>query len=389
MLDENGQPIRKDPADLIAPVAISNNLQSQLKAFELSNQIQDRKSVETGSLDNITNDMGLQIQGEFRSGTGEPGDGFTGVRIGWPGFSYIESDWNIVGVNNDLLEFGLSAANGKAYFAGGAGTIDKDGINLEGMRKAIEHHYLRPSTGYNYWARSELFQTQVMPAPDYRIRYTEHGPADYATNGGFETGDFTGHTITVVPPDTFVVDSVDVFDGVYSAHAHLSGSDVDSPRVVDIETAVGSIFPATPGNYYSVKLQYKFICDQFADHTLILGISWKDGGGSEISLDQGWVQNDPSTGVIDWTQVEGILQAPPLTVNAAYVVEFRVDASSYPGMIFNTDLFLDDIDIRALVAYKALSLGQSGIFGIDETSVKNLMSGGGGGGAPNILFDGM
>lgn len=71
-------------------------------------------------------------QGEFRAGTGTPGvgGGFTGVRLGYPPFSYLSTDWNFVGVAADVLQFGLSASDGKAYFAAGTAVIDSAGITL-------------------------------------------------------------------------------------------------------------------------------------------------------------------------------------------------------------------------------------------------------------------
>lgn len=87
-------------------------------------------TVVTG-LSDITKRLGLVTAGEFRTGNDkEPGFGFTGVRIGYPPFSYESQDWNVVGVNNDVLQFGLSATDGKAYFGAGSAIIDENGVAL-------------------------------------------------------------------------------------------------------------------------------------------------------------------------------------------------------------------------------------------------------------------
>jgi hypothetical protein len=80
------------------------------------------------TLENITNDMGLQMSGEFRTGNGlEPGSGFSGVRMGSPGFSYAGGTWGLAGVNNDVLEIGLDYVTGKFYAGNGSITLDSTG----------------------------------------------------------------------------------------------------------------------------------------------------------------------------------------------------------------------------------------------------------------------
>jgi hypothetical protein len=83
------------------------------------------------NLSAISNQMGLQIAGEFRSGNGKvPGDGFTGGRFGWPGFSYGSDTWFLAGVLNDVLQVGLSLTDGKIYAGGGTVVISSSGIDI-------------------------------------------------------------------------------------------------------------------------------------------------------------------------------------------------------------------------------------------------------------------
>jgi hypothetical protein len=81
-------------------------------------------------LSDITNQMGLQIAGEFRTGTGVPGDGFTGGRFGYPGFTYGSTSYFLAGVANDVLQVGLSLTDGKIYAGAGDITMDINGISL-------------------------------------------------------------------------------------------------------------------------------------------------------------------------------------------------------------------------------------------------------------------
>lgn len=82
-------------------------------------------------LSEISQSLGLVLAGEFRVGNQKPpGSGFTGVRMAYPGMTYSSSLWNIVGVNNDVLQFGLSAADGKAYAGAGSVLLGSEGVSI-------------------------------------------------------------------------------------------------------------------------------------------------------------------------------------------------------------------------------------------------------------------
>lgn len=82
-------------------------------------------------LSQITDNAGLFLAGEFRSGNGlEPGAGFTGGRFGWPGFSYGGTTYFLAGLTNDVLQVGLSLQDGKVYAGAGAVIIDVNGIAI-------------------------------------------------------------------------------------------------------------------------------------------------------------------------------------------------------------------------------------------------------------------
>ena len=82
-------------------------------------------------LSEISQSLGLVLAGEFRVGNQKPpGSGFTGVRMAYPGMTYGGSLWNIVGVNNDVLQFGLSAVDGKAYAGAGSVLLGSEGVSI-------------------------------------------------------------------------------------------------------------------------------------------------------------------------------------------------------------------------------------------------------------------
>jgi hypothetical protein len=61
------------------------------------------------SLSNISSNAGNIFSGELRFGNGKaPGQGFSGVRIGYPSFTYNGSQWNLATVSNDILAVGFN-----------------------------------------------------------------------------------------------------------------------------------------------------------------------------------------------------------------------------------------------------------------------------------------
>lgn len=107
----------------------------ELKA-DIVTQLSQRKILPTqvsitSGLSEISEKLGLIQAGEFRVGNGvDPSRGFSGVRMGYPPFTYNSELWHLVGVLNDVLQFGLSADNGKAYFGGGVNILDQYGIHV-------------------------------------------------------------------------------------------------------------------------------------------------------------------------------------------------------------------------------------------------------------------
>ena len=87
-------------------------------------------TVVTG-LSDISEKLGLIQAGEFRSGNRvSPGDGFSGVRIGYPGFTYGSNLYNIAGVDADTLQFGLRSSDGVGIFGGGNVTLSDGGLRI-------------------------------------------------------------------------------------------------------------------------------------------------------------------------------------------------------------------------------------------------------------------
>ena len=143
------------------------------------------------SLDEMSDDMGLLKAGEFRSGNGVvPGDGFSGVRISYPPMSYPASDtsdsarWNIAGVDQDTIQFGLRASDGAAIAGGGAVSLDYTGLTIhQGQSYAEAIKWIDPTgwagqsaTDTNTWLASiEAFNDNPGGNEDIDVRFRSYG----------------------------------------------------------------------------------------------------------------------------------------------------------------------------------------------------------------------
>jgi len=109
------------------------NLQYSVESLPSKIQIPATQIKIVTGLSEISEDLGTILAGEFRAGNKlEPGKGFSGMRMAYPAMTYGDDLWNLVGVNNDALQFGVSADDGKLYAGGGAVVLDATGLRIIG-----------------------------------------------------------------------------------------------------------------------------------------------------------------------------------------------------------------------------------------------------------------
>jgi|10_taG_2_1085330.scaffolds.fasta_scaffold00110_34 hypothetical protein len=82
-------------------------------------------------LSQITDDVGDINKANIMVGNGKQrGDGWNGVGIFYPPVAYGSDTWNLVGVNNDVLQVGISATTGKLLAGAGSVVIGASGITI-------------------------------------------------------------------------------------------------------------------------------------------------------------------------------------------------------------------------------------------------------------------
>jgi len=80
-------------------------------------------------LSDISESLGIIRAGEFRAGNNaDPNGGFSGMRMIYPPAVYNSELWNLVGVNNDVMQFGVRASDGKLIAGGGNVVLDSSGV---------------------------------------------------------------------------------------------------------------------------------------------------------------------------------------------------------------------------------------------------------------------
>jgi hypothetical protein len=188
-----------------------------------------------GGLSDISEDLGLIKAGEFRSGVGIPGKnfgtytGFTGVRIGSPGWTYDSTRYAIVGLNQDVLKFGLSVEDGSILAQLGtiAGwtindtQITKGNLIIDSSVPAIQTvDYSPGSIGFSINGAGDADFANVRVRGEIRATVLAYNEltATAGSQGVFKSaGRLKADVATLTSPTTFTIDIEDPASG----HAQL------------------------------------------------------------------------------------------------------------------------------------------------------------------------
>jgi len=117
-------------------LAVEGNFLSRLAALENRIRALEARGVEVGAIDELGDNLGIMRSGAFIAGTGDPNsstDPFTGVAMMSPGVDPAGTgdEWNLVGMNNGVVQAGISAADGKFYAGAGGVILDSEGVTLD------------------------------------------------------------------------------------------------------------------------------------------------------------------------------------------------------------------------------------------------------------------
>lgn len=234
-----------------------------------------------GGLSDLSENLGLISAGEFRAGNqNPPGSSFSGMRMAYPAMTYGSELWNLVGVENDVLQFGVSAVDGKLYAGGGAIILDADGIKINTpLTSDLDASPVLSFWGYPYTNEDEdkfativanhqgganAFELAVAATPSYQYAYLylvgggnslltlSSGPAGYA-HMQYQSPSWYGAQFEinseVMIRDMLKVGSSDSVGGNYIAFTGIPSSDVTVPDYPP-DTYVGVLWCDTSGNLW-------------------------------------------------------------------------------------------------------------------------------------------
>lgn len=176
---------------------VANNYLSLINDVSSRLQLLERADISAESLAEISEDLGVIRAGRFvaaASGTdlgsdanGNPTLGnLTGTAMLWPGVLIGTEVFTIVGAVNGNFEFGLSALDGTAVFAAGAGTIDSTGITMQGLFYPLQ--FTAVNAGFQRTAQFGMTLLAGSLIPNLQWYQSAPAGSNVVLNGNAESG---------------------------------------------------------------------------------------------------------------------------------------------------------------------------------------------------------
>lgn len=164
-------------------------------------------------------DLGTIFKGNFiatNNNTMPDDPNFTGVYMSVEGFEFNGEIYNIAGILNGGLQFGFNATAGRAVFLNGSAVLGSDGIDVTDELKWIIRQ-TATSGGQTRVGKFAMAVPTGETVPALELSMSSPPASEMMTNGGFESGDFTGWNKTTEVNGVWSIDSLVRAEGLYSA----------------------------------------------------------------------------------------------------------------------------------------------------------------------------
>lgn len=304
----------------------------RLNDIEQSMRASFYNPLQVDRLDQISQDLGIQIAGEFISPapsatSADPTNvGFTGSAQGGYGWAFLNNTWNWVVVKKGILSVGASI-DGDFLAAQGEYTINEDGTLSSGL--TFLHRFTADYGGYTRQGYIGMLVPDGGTKPSMRIYFQEPAATNLVVNGSFDAGDETSWTDTNTSWDVAA-------DATYGYAATHDKTDVGCPPTLTQNVAV------SPSVQYSFTWASKVTSGYFKPKVELV---WLNAGAGVIRTDT-IIGNSGAA----WAEQTNIITSPALTAS--------VTIKAYPGEIF-TAAVVSGFSLYALTAFSAIDFYDS------------------------------
>lgn len=335
-------------SDFIASLDESS-LQNVVKELQRRVSALEQRVVMVNALDEFgTDDLGDMRQGSFGAVDSEGR-----LRLLMSAVNMLEEygiDAHFAGFDEDgIPTFWLSADDGSGTFCNGQAKIGSEGITISQINYLIEQ-IMNDGTieriGYlGGWSKPGSTE----PCFGLRIN-ADADVTELVTNGGFESGDFTGWTKTTESNGTWAVDS-DAYEGNYAAHFSANNK-LEKTGVLTLDRI--SVTELT--NYHVTAAIKAVLAAEVVGHAKIQ-VKWYDAasGGTLLKTDQ--VAYIETATAINYTNFVTTLVAPVGALSCEFVctaykhayatrnlaIDVHFDGISLKSVSLNSTLYFDHL----------------------------------------------
>ncbi|BCY18697.1 hypothetical protein hrd7_25460 [Leptolinea sp. HRD-7] len=285
-----------------------DNLLNVVRDMQQQLQQLAQREVAFNRLDEITSDLGDQRAGRFlalASGVEPTDPDANGSFMSALGELFGDILINLGVVKDGQLQFGFGPDEG--VFSGGKGRINSLGILMDGL------NFLIRQTATNNDVQRIGKLSMLLPdgetIPAFALEYTSSASTELLTNGGAETGDFTGWPVSSESNGTWSVTDQGAYDGGYCFIFTPTAANNFGVLVADLMAVTGL-------KNYLVSGRCIINGDGSTSRRVI--VEWLNSGATVIRTD---TLIPTEYGGIGWNFFEKMFEAPAAAVNARVVLE--------------------------------------------------------------------
>ena len=335
--------------DYLSSSSVEGNILQQIDELKRRLAALENGDIQAQQLSELTDNMGDIRAGRFIAlSTGqEPTDAdASGCFVSADAETFSQGDFNIGGVNNGVLQFGVDAQTGKAIFAAGETELGEDGI--VSFAEGIAHQQITGAANYRTHLGALLPRGLSLHSGYLESFNGFEESASLVTNYSFETGDLTGWalsggaglTLTVTDDTNYVNSQPPYFEGSYGLQ--VSGTTASTGFVSS------NTFNVTGGARYFVEAFLKYLTgSSTGDSLYTCYIRWYDAGANLLASDVFGVLSIQAEEA-EFSRKAGMFIAPMAATTA--LIDF---AFAPMGAV---DLAIDDVYVIAITSGSKLEL---------------------------------